>query len=518
MATNSSSAANPRLSECIARIRKEKDFPSISEHIESVCRLAATDRDVSVSDLANEILKDFALTNRLLKRVNSAYYGQSGEEILTISRAISVLGFEQVRNAALGLMLFEHLKTRSSTHDLIDATNRSLFSGLVAARLADHIESADMEEARVCAMFRNLGKLLVLFYFPKEYAQIREETRTGLSPRKACRRVLGVSYAEIGVEIARMWNFPEAILESMSDLPVSSKNGPVTPRETLPILSGLSNELSEAVSDPDAERRAAAMQALTLRCSENFGLEAPDVDGILRESLEDADSDAGMITLNGKSGTFLKNLRRNVEGWNEELPAPSNGDSEEDVAEFAEDTEKKRGSTPDPRELLLRGIQEITSTLLGEFRMDDVIRIVLETMYRALGFSHVMFCVTEPKRAMMVARFGFGREIERFKNEFGIPTASKTPDPFSNAVSTGEDLFIEDTSAPDWRDHIPPWHRTLVPARSVLILPIRLNGMTLGLFYADEVKDGAPTRMSGEILSHLKTLRDHTVLALKTGK
>jgi hypothetical protein len=81
--------------------------------------------------LANAVLKDYSVTNKLLKLVNSAFYGQFAGKITTVSRAVVVLGFEQVAMAASSLMLFEQLKNKGHSSELRDAAVGSFMSGLI---------------------------------------------------------------------------------------------------------------------------------------------------------------------------------------------------------------------------------------------------------------------------------------------------------------------------------------------------------------------------------------------------
>jgi len=67
------------------------------------------DDDAQVSELSDIISRDQALTAKILKLVNSAFYGQASQ-ITTISRAIIIMGFQSVRSAALGVSVFEQFK------------------------------------------------------------------------------------------------------------------------------------------------------------------------------------------------------------------------------------------------------------------------------------------------------------------------------------------------------------------------------------------------------------------------
>ena len=68
--------------------------------------------------------------------------------------------------------------------------------------------------------------------------------------------------------------------------------------------------------------------------------------------------------------------------------------------------------------ILTAGIQDISNTLVEDYRLNDLLRIILETIYRAKGFRRVLLCIRDARTNCMVARFGFGlciaETIKRF--------------------------------------------------------------------------------------------------------
>ena len=64
-------------------------------------------------------------------------------------------------------------------------------------------------------------------------------------------------------------------------------------------------------------------------------------------------------------------------------------------------------------EVLAAGIQDITNTMVESFRLNEVLRMILETMFRALGFRRVVFCLRDPKTDTLTGRFGLGEGVER---------------------------------------------------------------------------------------------------------
>ena len=92
--TEADNSKKSTLSFLLRRMRRKADFPAMSERISEINRHTNQVEKASVSEFANVILKDYALTTKLLKLVNSSFYGQYGRSISTVSRAVVILGFK----------------------------------------------------------------------------------------------------------------------------------------------------------------------------------------------------------------------------------------------------------------------------------------------------------------------------------------------------------------------------------------------------------------------------------------
>jgi hypothetical protein len=163
--------------------------------------------------------------------------------------------------------------------------------------------------------------------------------------------------------------------------------------------------------------------------------------------------------------------------------------------------------------ILMAGIQDISNTLVEDFKLNDVLRIILETMYRAKGFKRVILCVRDARSNSMLGRFGFGPDAPEMAKHFNFSMAY-TPDIFHAALSKGVDILISDTKDPKIASRIPEWFRKGVNAGTFVIFPLCIKSNPVAMIYAD--CDGA-----GEIvipekeLSLLRTLRNQAVLAIK---
>ena len=155
----------------LRRMQTESDLPALSEAIGAINRIASSDRE-GVNELSNNILKDFALTSKLLKLANVAYYNQvGGGSISTISRAVMVLGFDAVRSIALSLILFDNLKNKAHAQQLKEEFVKVLYAGMLAREMADKTQIKDGEEAFISAMLHRPGAPADDVLFPRRNRQ-----------------------------------------------------------------------------------------------------------------------------------------------------------------------------------------------------------------------------------------------------------------------------------------------------------------------------------------------------------
>ncbi len=198
----------------LRRMRHKSDFPALSESVSAINKIATSETE-SIARLSMTILKDFALTNKILRLVNSAYYRQAGGgNISTVSRAVIVLGFDAVRNIAITVLLFEHLQNKSNAAQLKDEFLRANLAGILAKDIGTLTSTRDVEQAFICAMFHNLGRLLCQYYFPEESEEVKKLMgQKEIGEEAASLQVLGMSYEELGIGVARTWGFPPLIVK-----------------------------------------------------------------------------------------------------------------------------------------------------------------------------------------------------------------------------------------------------------------------------------------------------------------
>ena len=148
------------LESCVQRIAAAEDLPTFAHHITELMATAG-DEDATLRRLANLILKNVSLTAKVLRVVNSVYFNRAGRSILSISHAVTLLGWDAVRHLAAGMLMFDHFKNSARGREQMLI---SLLTASHARQVAKHARYAHAEEAYLCGMFRNLGELLVSCY------------------------------------------------------------------------------------------------------------------------------------------------------------------------------------------------------------------------------------------------------------------------------------------------------------------------------------------------------------------
>lgn len=497
----------------LRRMRSKGDFPALSGIISEINKIVSSESE-SHSRLAKVILQDFALTNKLLKLVNTVSFGQFGGNINTISKAVVILGFDTVRNIAMTLILLEFLQNKAQAVDLKDEVIASFFAGILAAELSGGGRPGEAEEAMICAMFHNLGRLLAKFYFFEESRQVTHLMEDqGLSEEQASIKVLGISYNQMGAGVAESWHFPRRLIEGMKKLPADRVRKPSGDLEQLSVTVNLANELCMISAITDVKEKSAELKKLCARYEGATQVSVNKLSTALETSLNDLSARAGFLGIAPGKSPLLKKIHE----WSgQDVPTnnavnPMDGVTLLDaVPPVATEQEAVRH---DPEAILSAGIQDVTNTLVEDYKLNDVLQMVLETIYRSLGFKHTLIFIRDNKQNAMSARFGFGEHVDAILPRLKFPLAF-VPDVFHLAIEKGLDIVIKDVHAGTISDKIPKWYRESMDAQCFLLLPVMVNKKAIGLIYAD-MHEANSLQISERQLSLLRTLRNQAVLAIK---
>lgn len=509
----------------LRRMRSKSDFPAMSGIIHEINKIVSSESEGS-SKLAQAILQDFSLTNKLLKLVNTVSYSQFGGQINTISKAVSIIGFESVRNIAMSLILMDFLQNKSQAQEMKDDVISSFFSGIVAVQLSEGMSAQDVEETMICAMFLNLGRMIAKFYFFEESEEIsRMMEDKKVDEEHAAMKVLGVTYNELGIGIAKTWNFPDRLIAGMQKLQPGKVTMPSGDIGRLSVTVNMANELCGIATVSDPKGKAEALKKIRERYAGVVDATEEKLSASLEKGLQDLSLRSQVLGLDTSKSNALKKLRTWLDHKIETVQTGKAKKTDPDsltgltsidlvVDDFAKTlVNAELEVKPDPEVILGDGIQDVTNTLVGEYKLNDVLQMVLETIYRGLGFDHVLIFSRDPKQGMMVARFGFGQNIAELLPRFRFSLAFEA-DVFHLALEKALDVVIEDVGAPNIANKIPAWYTKAIDSRYFVLLPIVVNKIAVGMIYAD-MQEAKKMEITPKQLALLRTLRNQAVLAIK---
>ncbi len=196
-------------------------LPAIYCHIVD----ALNDPEVSSSRLAEVISKDASLSVRLLKLVNSPFYGFSGK-IDSISRAVSLLGTDELSSLALGVTVVRQFKNIPTDLFNMDAFWRhSIRCGLFARILAGHLGEQGEEKYFTGGLLHDIGRLVLIERMPNPYKRAVIRGRDEQLPMyRAEQEVLQTDHSIVGKLLAMRWRLPPPLIRMIGGHHAPSAN------------------------------------------------------------------------------------------------------------------------------------------------------------------------------------------------------------------------------------------------------------------------------------------------------
>ncbi|WP_018868685.1 MULTISPECIES: HDOD domain-containing protein [unclassified Thioalkalivibrio] len=498
----------------LRRIRRKPDFPGVSAHIREITQCSDDSQRRSVAELSNAVLKDYATTQKLLRLANSPFYSNFGGNIRTVSRAVVLLGFEQVRTAALGLVLLENLKGGSQSTRLMQALVQTLFSAMLARNLARQLGGVESEQAFVCALFHDIGRMLALYYLPEEADEIQIRQTQGVSEETAARQVLGISYEALGRSVLEDWNFPREIVQAVERAPEGALPPVHDADRRLHRIVTLASEMAGRIIHHEPSEQELALAELRRRYKASLDVEAAGMRRAIHEGRDHLDQFLSVVKLPREGQEHLRQLRHNL-GVRES----GSGHDTPDEAVLLDVTDDPSAEGPDsvpapPTEqaaALMESLTDMLDAMVDGFELHPLVQTTLENIYQVLGLRRAMLMLADRERRTLVAHTAFGHEAESLSGRLRL-SLTGSGNVLSLAMTQRKDMVISDSSDPAISRYIPREFRDALDARSFLLLPLGVRERCVGLLYLELPSES--TELDPLVLRALKSVRNQLALAI----
>src|SRR3954453_12251712 len=163
--------------QLLQRIRQCPTLPSLPSIAVQVLELAQKP-EVDIAEIARIISKDPALSGKILRTVNSSFYGRS-QHVSTISHALVILGLQSVKTLVLGFSLVSNLsKTKAKGFKHIAYWKRSIFAATAARTIASKINLVQQEEAFLASLLMDIGMLVLDQVIGEQYGEIHAKCKS----------------------------------------------------------------------------------------------------------------------------------------------------------------------------------------------------------------------------------------------------------------------------------------------------------------------------------------------------
>ena len=247
--------------------------------------------DVSLTDIEKLVLSDQGLASRVLRTINSSFYGLESP-CTTIKRALILLGLNSVKSLVLGFSLVDLTKNidDSAAFDYEAYWRRAIYSAIAARQIALVTSACDSEEAFICGMFQDLGMLITYLVLKDNYADVL--AAAGNNHEKLAElenEMLGFDHAQIGAAIVEKWKMPSHVIECIRHHHALDKID--QEHKNLVQVVALGRSAYEALGNDMPEQH---MADLLCHSQEWFGQGDQDI-GVLLESIAVAAGDLAAI-------------------------------------------------------------------------------------------------------------------------------------------------------------------------------------------------------------------------------
>ncbi len=216
MTTESTASVDERLTRLIGGINSLPTPPIVFTQIQKVLNNPHT----SAYDIGGILQEDPAISAKVLKMTNSAYYGLS-RTIESVKQAVVIIGLEAIKNLVLSASVLEAFKSDTVSADFQENFWRHSLATAITARTFGHIlrdkQTFDVEAAFSAGMLHNIGKMIMVLHIPEDFKKAEEAKAQfpTIPDYMVEEKTLGYDHAMLGSLLAQHWQLPQKLAESI---------------------------------------------------------------------------------------------------------------------------------------------------------------------------------------------------------------------------------------------------------------------------------------------------------------
>lgn len=459
-------SAEETLRELKRIMARKGDFPSVSADLGHIIQ-SMKESNYSDEQMADVVLQDFALTQRVLRLANSAMYSAFGGNITSVSTAIFVLGIEAVGHLAMGMKLLDNLDQAANTESARRELSKSVVSGAVARRIGGLVSGKTGEPLAVSTLVQSLGRLLVCCYLPEKFADIEAlEPTIDTEEQLAC-LVLGLGYEDIAKAVSADWNLP-------AELTLFSNAEPGSHQYWVGAVTGYARRYVDAKENG---ANALDIQALAARYSDSIGAPIDMLVAQAEAAMEASLAETPGVTLRQKARAAYSSV----------------------VAEVAVVKEQ-------PLALLEQGLCDLAKAK-DSLAPAQMLGRAIEVLTKSLGAKTMMLFLRQGGQATFTLVNGHGSGVKELVRKLKFDSEFQ-PDVVHLALAKCLPVYLNNIQEPNIAKRMPAWLTNARPdAKSVLLLALGSAAKPTACLYLDWGDSYKPEALSKSEMTKVEKLR-----------
>lgn len=192
------------------KLENLKGLPTLPGVVQKISQMVESS-NTSADDVGRVISNDQVLTAKVLRLINSAFYGFPGR-ISSVTHGLVLLGFNVVKGLVLSASVFDMMEEK-----MVGLWEHSMGTAITSGIIARKLNQKDPEEVSVAGLLHDIGKVVVNVAMPEDYEKISELVEKEEIPvLEAENKVLGFNHASIANWLCEKWNLPGNLKDPIS--------------------------------------------------------------------------------------------------------------------------------------------------------------------------------------------------------------------------------------------------------------------------------------------------------------
>jgi len=421
----------------------DREMPIFSSTTHKIQKLITEDKR-SASDLADIIMQDPNLSVKVLKISNSIYYNPSSRKMLTVTRAIIVLGFIMIKELTIICVLFDAILSKKNKQKANEEIANAVHAAVQAKSLALMTDDIQPEEVFLATLLKNIGDVAFWCFSNQKGESVLGLLQQGLDKEKAEKQVLGFQLNQLSQSLCQSWQLTGLIEESINDINSHRSN-----------LVELGHEIPKAIEEGwDSEAMDDCLNTL-----EELTGKTPQY---LKESLRENTEAAIQIAkqLGAHEASRLIKVDHNTKAQNKTAAVES---------------------AIEKQQIQFQILQDISQLLSGRINLDALFELSVKGIHLGIGMDRSCFLLATPDKQSLHEKFTLGWNKEE-SQKLNFMLSSKPTNLFKMACQSNQGIWAN-----------PHQHQAYFTSHVVntighiecFLLPLFIHNNLIGLFYAD---------------------------------